>query len=348
MSNNNLVEISAPLWGAYLEGVKPEMTLMETKVYPMGYGVGLYYPSIEELTILKKASIINVNTIIPLHIKLIYGDIRELTQEFLANVLHLIKDIVFSLRLFRNGWFLDPLFSEITIEKNDNLFRLPGHYRQSFYYNIAIDPEKNYQYQLFLSDLSHESGLQKIFLLLRDYRSNTNTSVGIALENYNNSFGYQLKEIDRLNFLFISLDAIMGGMSTKGKEIGNTKMSKSFLERVNSLVTYGNLQISPQDLNWLDTRCRKIRNDIAHGSVYQIFNLTSEDVVKLQEIVKSLLIEYINLYVYYFKNQKLIKENFNVTKSNSYCGIFNRMLEECIQFEHKKQLLHNISFNMGK
>jgi hypothetical protein len=344
-----LIEVTAPLWGAFFEGVKPEMKIQETKVHPISSGVGLYYPSFEELNIIKKSSIINVNTVVPLHIKLLYSDNNtvSITHDFLIHAVNLIKDVIYSLRLYKNGWFLNPLFSEVVFEEGNFIQRLPGHYRQAFYYNIDIEPEQHYQYQLSKKDFSKNSKLLKIYRLVSEYRLFSNTSTDIAIENFNDSFGYQLKLVDKLNFLFTSLDAAMGGMSAS--RIGNVKVKKRFIERLKIIVDYTNLPITPKDLNWFDDSVkggRAIRNSLAHGKLKNsLIRIAEENFVKMQEIIKYVLIEYINFCTIYSQNPRLITDNFNDAKANSFCGIFNKVLEKCIADEHKKQIMSSISFN---
>ncbi|NMM50838.1 hypothetical protein [Marinigracilibium pacificum] len=349
MDNLNILEVTAPIWGAFLKDSKPELTLKETKFNKLGSGISIFYPSIEELIIIKKSAISNTNTVIPLHIKILLPDLMNegFTEKLINDSISIIKDVVYALRLYKFGWFMNPLFTEIVFENGMLINRLPGHYRQSFYYNAENNPAIHYSYELSKEDFSDNSSLLKIYRLLVEYKGHSNTSVDIAIDSFNSAFGYQIKLKDQLNFLFTSLDAAMGGMSAS--YIDNIKLKARFKERLQTLIDCAGLAITNEQLNWFDdykNGGRAIRNGIAHGNWgIDLENIAEQNFENIYEVIKNVLIEYINFCTVYSINPALISDNFDITKANSYCGIFNKVLEECMNDSHKSQIFNSISFN---
>ena len=96
------------------------------------------------------------------------------------------------------------------------MIRAPGPYRQVFVSDATHIPMA--RFELKLDDLNQRldspGPIAATWELLQDYRrSGGNTSVEIAIESFNRSYGFQLRPPSRAANLFTALDAMLGGMS---------------------------------------------------------------------------------------------------------------------------------------
>jgi hypothetical protein len=212
------------------------------------------------------------------------------------------RDAVLALRLFKPGWFLHPELAEtafVVAAEGWDIRRTPGPYRQAF---MTSDPYRPYAgYALSLGELTthlnERRRVTRIFDLLTSYRApGGNSSVEIALENFDRSFAYQMTGAQRAANLFMALDTMLGGMSAR--RIGRVPLrQRYFRRRVQAALSAANDQgIDVVDeAKWLDAKegGRGLRNAIAHGDLGAVAFEIDPVIPRLQHIVRLILLQYL-------------------------------------------------------
>jgi hypothetical protein len=249
---------------------------------------------------------------------------------------------VLAMRLYKSGWFLTPDQAEICFAINGrgwSLRRRPGPYRQAFL--IGLDNMPFLGYELKIADLTtskNEPGaITLLWQQLAEMQSHAgNASLEIALENFNRSYGFQLRPSQRLAHLFMALDAMLGGFNEDkpgGVKItgSNSKFSQRFKA---ALLADGQEFIKAnQESGWLNNHKlgggRWLRNCIAHGENIDSDGLDDEVQLRLQEIVRILLRQYIRFLLRWNIDKSSISQQFSLPKTCSPVGAYNAILAAC-------------------
>lgn len=215
------------------------------------------------------------------------------------------RDAVVALRLFRPGWFLHPeqsmqVYSAPTLPLN--VLRAPGPYRQVFV--TGMHASSLAPYDLALGELprsaSISSPLERIWQLLQAYRlTGGDTSVEIAIECFNRSYGYQLLPRTRAGNLFTALEAMLGRMSAS--RIGSVPVnSRGYARRAEIALR---TSAAPQSIAdacatsaWLAAADggRGLRNAITYGEPDGGEAPALDAYERLQSIVRCVLYQYLH------------------------------------------------------
>jgi hypothetical protein len=303
-----MLNLYFPLWGA---------TFDSQGVGGLGRGVAVYVPSADEWRSIQKADVWMAQwrseggrpegPMPPCCVVVlsalggrdsIYDAIAEAGQTLLS----MANDAVTALRLYRPGWFLQPqqaLYIFRAPSLPVNIVRAPGPYRQVFASDAAGVPMA--RFELKLADLTQRleapGPIAATWELLQTYRgTDGNSSVEIAIESFNRSYGFQLRPSSRAANLFTALDAMLGGMSARS--IGRVSVdARGFRRRVEIALRSAAYADDPQKAaKWLDTRGRDLRNQIAHTSGIAVEGPAREAYEQLQAIVRALLRQYIRFF----------------------------------------------------
>jgi hypothetical protein len=249
---------------------------------------------------------------------------------------------VLVMRLYKSGWFLAPDQAEICFAINEgvwHLHRRPGPYRQAFLTGLDNIPFPGYDLKIAeLTTSNNEPGaISLLWYQLIEMRSNAdNASVEIALENFNRSYGFQLKPSQRLAHLFMALDAMLGGFNED--EPGGLKLSGSsstFSQRFKAaLLADGQEFIEVnQQVGWLNNNKpsggRWLRNCIAHGDDINTDSLADAAQLRLQDIIRVLLRQYIRFLIRWNSDRFGISQRFKLPETCSPVGAYNAILTAC-------------------
>jgi hypothetical protein len=253
-----------------------------------------------------------------------------------SKMLREARNAVLVLRLLRPGWFLDPTIAETCFAiagEEWQLQRFPGPYRQAF--SIGAGTAPLLSYRLNIDDLTTRSGIPgstaALWALLTEFRRiSGNASVEIAIENFDRSFGLNLWPMDRLAFLFIAMDAILGGMSTM--RIGKVLLRrKSFRRRVASALIVSRMSVidGNTEAEWLDSPFggRGLRNAIAHGGQHTIGDGIEQVPERVQRVLRLLLRQYLSFAIRWAENTATVSERFDLPPCCSLSGAYNKVLE---------------------
>ena len=246
-----------------------------------------------------------------------------------------VNDAVLAFRLFKAGWFLDPDLAERVFSFSYFNHRMLGPYRQVFMTGAPDDVLPGYD--LHVADLitpeqEQKTPITRNWELARQYRETSrHSSADIAIENFHRSYGYQLAGFQRSAFLFIALDAMLGGMSSRS--IGPASLRDRYKKRVTTALGIAResglaLSLEPdEEASWLDTQRRKIRNAIAHGQPTSVSQEAEESYERIQDIVRSLLRQYLAFSVSWAVNPTEIAEWLGLEFEYPPIGVYNLFLE---------------------
>lgn len=215
------------------------------------------------------------------------------------------RDAVVALRLLRPGWFLHPeqamhLYYAPTLPLN--VLRAPGPYRQVFISGVhtcTLPP-----YELTPGELVRSAGvpsaLETIWSLLQAYRrTRGDTSVEMAIQGFNRSYGYQLLPHSRAANLFTALEAILGGMSAW--RIGSVPVKpRGYARRLEIALRTSAAPHPIADPRatsaWLASAegGRGLRSAIVHGEPGGDEAAARDAYERLQAIVRSVLYQYLH------------------------------------------------------
>jgi hypothetical protein len=267
--------------------------------------------------------------------------LQNLVERFQNEMNNNARDAILALRLFKSGWFLDPELCEQIFVCDTLVQRVTGPYRQISEDNLTDTPQ-GYELKadelLNLDKLSHEKNkvrpLTRIWQLVNQYRKGrTNASTDIAIENFHRSYGYRFSGARRASFLFVAIDAILGGMSKD--RIGNTLMKSTFRDRVASgldILTQTvrvEKNLNPEtEADWLDTEGRGIRNALSHGrSLNSVEVATDEESLRIQSIVRLLIRQYLEFGIKWNANSQEIGKRIGVSAETSPKAAYNKALD---------------------
>ena len=249
------------------------------------------------------------------------------------------RTAVLALRLHKPGWFLDPELAEICYAINEqgwDLLRRPGPYRQAFLAGCPYTPFPGYS--LTMEELtlpgSEPGPVSVIWNQLVTMRAGAdNASIEIALENFNRSYGFQLKPSQRLAHLFIALDALFGGFQeTKPGGIELRGSSGKFSQRIKAALSMAGhtFMETNQQAGWLNGHQpgggRWLRNRIAHGDDVDSTKEAEAAQLRLQDIVRVVLRQYIHFLLHWNQDRAGMLHRFNLPETCSPVGAFNAAL----------------------
>lgn len=272
---------------------------------------------------------------------LVVGELPQADEDFSTIFNRLSKamisdanDAILTLRLFKAGWFLEPYLSEQVFSYSSINTRRVGPYRQAFMDGIPSNVSNGYKLQFadFATKQGEETPMTRMWQLVRQYRKvGRHSSADIAIENFNRSYGYQLGGSQRVSYMFIALDAIFGGMSTG--RIGPISLKDSFPKRVTTALGiirghHHDLTLElEEEVNWLDTQGRDIRNAIAHGTPSSVSYESEQSYERIQAILRPLLRQYLAFSVNWATNQKEIAEQLDLIFEYPPSAVYNLLLE---------------------
>ncbi len=240
------------------------------------------------------------------------------------------EDAVLALRLYQDGWFLQPDLAELVFTDGEHLLRRePGPYRQAFMSGVPRMLGGNYS--LRLSDLTAEASrpgpVTRVFEKIAAYRATGgNTAVDTALDNFRRSFGYQMMGVQRLAHLFVSLDALFGGMSAR--RIGAVDLRPRFFRRrLEAALTAAVGDDLSDEASWLDSRARVLRNAIAHGDSIETIVDADVGAVRVQRLLRPLVQAVLTFASRWASNSRPIIERFRLPATCSFGGAYNKVLE---------------------
>lgn len=303
-----------PLWGASFDS---------DGVGGIGRGVGVYVPDAHEWQTIQKTDVWMAQwrseggrvegptppCCIVISARLgsadsIYAAIEETGETLLS----MARTAVTALRLFRPGWFLQPeqaMYVFYAPSLPLNIVRAPGPYRQVFVSGPTHLPLARFELKLdeLTQRLDSPGPIAATWDLLQDYRrSSGNTSVEIAIESFNRSYGFQLRPPSRAGNLFTALDAMLGGMSAW--KIGRVPVKpRGYARRIEVALRSADSPAFPGDphevAGWLhsDRGGRGLRNAIAHGTGSAVEAEAQRACDRLQAIVRSLLRQYLHFAI---------------------------------------------------
>ena len=259
-------------------------------------------------------------------------DPTTLMEEESERVLGEARGGVLALRLLKGGWFLDPELAEVIWSDGSMNHRRPGPYRQAFLGGEV--PLGLPGYELSIRELSEkldrETELTRLFDLLQRYDSHAvNPAVGVALENFQRSYGWHLSWSERAAFLFTCLDAMLGGMSAR--RIGKTKLRARFLPRIGvalaALEADGVFHDAEGSARWLDRRGRRLRNAVAHGRGEDASGDAEECYDRLQGICRTLLRQFLEFALRWAEDRAGVMASVDLSERASMVAAYNRLLE---------------------
>lgn len=202
-------------------------------------------------------------------------------------------DAIRALRLNKAGWFLDPALSEtIFVDGRGSLLRRMGAYRMLCHDEDAkrsmpgisecywLEPIDFGQKARFWKHRAKPTQLQTIFSLVRKHRAAQSSSLEIALDAFNRSYGCQLRISQRLMLLSIATEALIDPWPSLAK-------IEECVKRVQSTLTDAGVDDSISVSNWICTTLREARNAVAHGREPE---LATNELNKLSNVLRSLLL----------------------------------------------------------
>lgn len=255
-----------------------------------------------------------------------------------AEMLSAARNAVTALRLFRTGWFLQPELAFYVFyapSLPNNVLRFPGPYRQAFVSGTSFLPMPGFALSIqdLTQDINAPGPIAATWQLLQEYRlSGGDTSVEIALESFNRSYGYQLNDTHRAANLFTALDAMLGGMSAR--KIGRVSINpRGFARRVEAALRTARSPTFSGDphneARWLDWKDggRGIRNAIAHGKSQTVAAAAAESYDRLQAIVRTLLCQYLRFSVIWFSGRSWIATQLDIPPDSPLAAAYVKALE---------------------
>jgi hypothetical protein len=268
--------------------------------------------------------------------------VDEAVERIGSKMLSQAQTAVLVMRLYKSGWFLTPDQAEICFAINEqgwNLQRRPGPYRQAFLTGLDNIPFPGYDLKIaeLTTSNSEPGAISLLWNQLIEVRSNAdNASVEIALENLNRSYGFQLKPSQRLAHLFMALDAMLGGFNED--EPGGLKLSGSsskFSQRFKAALLADGQEFieANQQVGWLNNNKpgggRWLRNCIAHGDDINTDSLADAAQLRLQDIIRVLLRQYIRFLIRWNSDMLDISQHFKLPETCSPVGAYNAILAAC-------------------
>ncbi len=241
---------------------------------------------------------------------------------------------ILALRLFKEGWFLDPWLSEIIFSQGMFNIRYVGPYRQAFMTRPQEDfiPNEG-TYRLEIHELSvredEHSPVKPYWDLVHNYHAANHTSGDIAIENFHRSYDWHTYAAVRAAFLFTAVDAMLGGMSAR--DIGEMKMETGFHDRFKAAMQVPLLGVSPSDAqreaDWIDTSGRRMRNEIAHGRTSEAESAAKAGLERLRRDARVLLRQYLAFSIRWEKDHDRIQTRLRLPAKCSPAGAYNVALE---------------------
>jgi hypothetical protein len=218
-----------------------------------------------------------------------------------------LRRAVLTLRLHQAGWFLDPELAEVAFAVVDGHWRItrqPGPYRQTF---LVPDADMPFPaYALKVADLSHseeETGaLTSLWnRLTRCEQAQGSAPVQIALDSFSRSYSFQVDTADRVAWLFMALESVVGGLS--GKAPGEVELrgpgARAYRRIKAALVMHGmDIKEAGRQAAWVcgnePGEGRWLRNRVAHGDPVDAKHAPLQS--PLQEIVRAVLCCAVNYF----------------------------------------------------
>lgn len=256
--------------------------------------------------------------------------VDRLKEQFVEEARH----AVLALRLFKPGWFIDPELTECSFLQKPRIARLAGPFRQAFMERVP--DELPSRYTIRIEELSLQKGVPSptagLWSLIEQYHHIAHhTTADIALENFNRSYGFQLRGTQRCALLFTALDAMLGGMNTD--RIGRLKLQSPLRERVFAALdavegNWAGTNASPMELSqWINTVGRRIWQAVATGNATSVTEQADGSWEYIQLIVRVLLRQYLEFSVKWFKDPDSIKKRLGLQDDVAPVVGFNLALE---------------------
>jgi hypothetical protein len=241
-------------------------------------------------------------------------------------------EAVLALRLLKAGWFLDPGLSERIFSFGLLNQRLVGPYRQAFINGVPENAPPGYR--LSIGELARSQDqaapTKNVWRLIQQYRKvKPHASADIAIENFHRSYGYQLPGTQRAVFLFMALDAMLGGMSVP--RFRGVEITCPFRARITAaLQTLPHAEAgfdSNEEASWLDSRGREIRNAVAHGNLTTIAEKAEKNYNRIQSIVRLILRQYLEFSVKWATQSTQISSQLAIPDQSAPAAVYNKLLE---------------------
>ncbi|MDX2464155.1 MAG: hypothetical protein QNK31_06560 [Porticoccus sp.] len=342
---NQTITLYFPLWGVNFDS---------DKVGGIGQGVGVYIPYPEEWRTIQQTDVwmaefrnnpLDTTAPMPPCCIVVMSSlgnkesIHEAIEEQGEKLVRIAHDTVTTLRLYRAGWFLQPELAFFTFYAPDlpinNVVRSPGPYRQAFVTGTAHLPMPGYG--LSIHDCSEKidtPGPISIFWeLIQSYRNfDGDTSIDIAIESFNHSYGYQLIPTQRVSNMFIALDAMLGGMNKRKigkvsiKQRGFTRRVETALSTAKKLPFLGAPHMEARWLNYKDGG-RGLRNAIAHGEGQTVSSIAEESYDRLQAIIRVILCQYIQFFLLWSTEKSAIATRLDIPTESPLAAAYVKTLE---------------------
>lgn len=349
--------MSAPVWLLYLPLFGLEFD--SEGVGAISHEVALYVPDVDEWRTVQKTDVfmaqwrnesvpsaggprppccIVVSAGLPADKRL-----DEVIREDGERLQRLGRQSVTALRLYRAGWFLSPDLAFATFYAPTlplNIIRAPGPYRQAFVGGCAELPMPGYR--LSIKDLNTapaaSGSLSAVWNQLEACRSaGRNSSVEIAIESFDRSYGYQLRPASRAAELFTALDAMIGGMSAR--QIGTVRVNpRGFTERIAAALKHAADPAirarAVDEARWLNALevdgglgGRGLRNAIAHSHGQAVEVQAAAQYSRLRAIVCELLLQYVALATRWMQDRAAISERLRIATESPLTGAYLRALD---------------------
>jgi hypothetical protein len=255
------------------------------------------------------------------------------------------RKYVLMLQLYKSGWFFNPFFYQITFSGDQGKYgRQTGPYRQ-----IDIGQHTMFmpaRYEIGVEDLIHpgkqkrEAPITKVEKLVNSYFNTAgNTSCDYCIHSFGQSYSLFLPYAQKCSYLFTALDVMFGGMSST--ELYGTQLRTRFIKRVTQW--YMHAAHADADLQWLDDGTiggRFIRNNVAHGNAEAVEQLSKENYVRLQDVLRELLKVFLSFFVQYHDEPQLFKTT-NTADGKSPVELFNIVAEQCIEGQEEAIIQRN-------
>lgn len=237
--------------------------------------------------------------------------------------------VVTAMRLFKDGWFLDPVLSERIYTNYRSIVRKLGPY-YLYYWDEDIQKRHPYPpYRLSGADLTATAGAPMpvcaLTALLELYEDiGDNSSLNLALANFNQMYSCALTPAHRLSLLFTATDAQFLGMSRR--RIGEVSLA-SFRERVATALRQAGLPDADKEADWFDSVGREYRNAIAHGRGPEQLDELDSVTGRAMELLRRLLIQYLSFGISW-RTQPELTRRLSRCSSSNVAMTYNALLGE--------------------
>ena len=262
-------------------------------------------------------------------------------DELKAGMDRSVRSAILAFRLYRPGWFMDPVLSEIIYAAKGELDlghytgeRHMGAYRLAFYDEDVDSLRGRDLYEIEKSAIARSQDAQTELSRIGNAIANRDRlggqiSIDVALSNFRASYGFMATAAQKGMMLFMALDALLGGMNAK--EIGEYKLKVPFRDRLATALSVAGRSNGQSVAKWVDTQCRSIRNGIAHGRSLQVEQAAQAAVPDMQDVIRVLLRQILGFEQQWFRHRDAVLQSIQAKPTLACIAVWNALLERVAQ-----------------